>query len=410
MAERTLTFSYIARDATGSRRTGEVSAVDEQAAMREMRKDGLTVIEIHLGRAPIDAEGLLTRDAAKRVKRDDVIDFSAQMSLMLETGVPLGEALGAYVMQTRSGPLRRIIELVTDRITSGVSFSGAIMEFPTVFPNLMVSLIKASEATGRLGSMLGRVSTYMGKDRKTLKQIRGALTYPAVMVTMAISVTVFLVSWVLPRFAKIYESRSAALPTPTRILLDISGFISGNWIALLIGVIVAIVGLVYFRRSEKGRRFIDAFKIHAPVIGPIFTNFYMSRASSTLAELLAAGVSLTDALKIVSGTTNNVHWREFWDQIGESICAGRTMSDVVLGTRLMPPSVAQMIAAGERTGRLPLVLTRVAEVAEEEMDEAIKTGTQLIEPIMITFMGVLIGGIAIALLLPIFTISSVMTQ
>lgn len=410
MAERIFTYSYAARDVAGARRTGEINAASENDAVRALRKEGLTVTAIRLGRAPVDAEEVLTREAARRVRRDDVIDFSAQLCVMLETGVPLAEALGAYVEQSRSSHLRRIIELVSDRITSGVSFSAAIVQFPRVFPKLMVSLIQASEATGTLGAMLGRVAEYMGKERKTVKQIRGALTYPAMMVTMAIAVTSFLIAWVLPKFAAIYESRSATLPAPTRFVLGFSHLISNHWILIVSGLAVAIVALTLFWRSPRGRRFFDMLKIRTPVIGPIYTNFYLSRAASTLAELLSAGVSLTDALRIVPGTTNNALWRAMWSDIDDAIRTGKPMHDVIQRSNLTPASVTQMIAAGERTGRLPKVLKRLADVAEQRMEESIKTGTQLIEPVMIIFMGALIGGIAMALLLPIFTISSVMTQ
>ncbi|RMD62113.1 MAG: type II secretion system F family protein [Planctomycetota bacterium] len=410
MAERTLTFSYTARDAAGGRRSGEVEALSEQEAIRLLRKEGLIVTDIRLGKAPLDAEAVLLKQAARRVKRDEVIDFSAQLSVMLDTGVPLADALHAYVAQTKSTHLKRIVELVTDRITSGVSFSGAIRQFPRVFPQIMVSLIQASEATGTLGSMLGRVSEHMGRERKTIKQIRGALTYPLFMVTMALGVSVFLITWVLPKFAKIYESRSAALPMPTQIVLGISTFVGEHGVALALGAAGLVTALAFFRRSEKGRATIDRLKIKAPIVGPIFTNFYLSRAASTLSELLGAGVSLPDALEIVAGVTDNTHWRRMWRDIDESIREGKTMSDVVMQSSLMPPSVAQIIAAGERTGKLPKVLDRVARIAQEEMDQAIKTGTQLIEPVMIVVMGALIGGIAIALLLPIFSISQIMTQ
>jgi len=410
MAERALTFSYTARDASGGRRCGEVEAVSEQEAIRQLRREGLVVTEIRLGKAPLDAETVLLKQASRRVGRDEVIDFSAQLSVMLETGVPLADALEAYVAQTKSTHLKRIVELVTDRITSGVSFSGAIRQFPRVFPQIMVSLIQASEATGTLGSMLGRVAEHMGRERKTIKQIRGALTYPMFMVTMALAVSVFLITWVLPKFAKIYESRSAALPLPTRIVLGLSDFVGANALMLALGAGALAAAFALFRKSDRGRTLIDGFKIKAPVIGPIYTNFYLSRAASTLSELLGAGVSLPDALEIVAGVTENVHWRRMWKDIDASIREGKTMSDVVMQCSLVPPSVAQIIAAGERTGKLPTVLDRVARIAQEEMDQAIKTGTQLIEPVMITVMGALIGGIAIALLLPIFSMSQVITQ
>lgn len=403
-------YNYQARDSKGRPQAGVIDAGGEAEALRRLRSDGLTVTDVRLSSELVDVEKIRTQQAARAVKREDVIAFSAQLSVMLDTGVPLSEALKAFLSQSRLGGFRRVVEVVADRIHSGVSFSASIAEFPRVFPPIMISLLRASEASGALGSMLGRVSDYLGKDRRTLKQIKGALTYPAVMVTMAFVVTAFLVSWVLPRFARIYQSRSAKLPTPTRLLLAVSGFVEENWIALVCGAAVFAVCAVFFGRSARGRRTLDWAKLNTPVIGPIYRNFYLSRAARTLGTLLASGVTLPHAVKIVRGVTDNVYWRDLWQRMDDAINSGRTVADVVLETPLAPPSVAQMVAAGERTGRLPQVLERVANVCEADLEESIKTGTQMIEPLVITFMGALIGGIAIALLLPIFTMSKVIAH
>ncbi len=403
-------YNYKARDPRGQVQAGVVDASDEASALKRLRTDGLTVTDIRITSEIINVEQVRAKQAAKSVGRDEVIAFSSQLSVMLDTGVPLSDALDAFLTQAKETPFAKIVQIVADRINSGVSFSQSLTEFPKVFPPLMMSLIQASEATGALGGMLGRASVYLGKDRKTIKQIRGALTYPAVMVGMAVLVTVFLVGWVLPRFAKIYESKSAALPTPTRILLDVSDFVTGNWAILLTGVFVATASIVFAMHTDRGRRLIDTCKIRAPIFGPIFTNFYVSRSTRTLGTLLDAGVTLTDSIRIVRGVTTNMLWDDLWDEVEVSLAEGRTMAECVLNTRLIPPSAGQMIAAGERTGRLPEVLEKIANVTEEDLDESIKTGTQLIEPLVIIFMGFMIGGIAIALLLPIFTMGSMMAK
>jgi type IV pilus assembly protein PilC len=234
--------------------------------------------------------------------------------------------------------------------------------------------------------------------------------YPAVMLAMAVSVTIFLVAWVLPRFAKIYEARSATLPTPTRVLMSISEAITTHWSLMLFGLITLIVGLVFGARTERGRYALDWIKLNAPVVGPIFRNFYLSRAMRTFGTLLASGVDVLDAISIVRGVTNNALWERFWADLEREITNGQPLADVILESSLIPPATGQMIAAGDRSGRLPDVLERVAGVCEEDLDEAIRTSTQMIEPLVITFMGVMIGGIAIALLLPIFTMGSVVSK
>lgn len=401
-------YTYEARDPQGNNRTGVLEAESEQEAVRSLRAEGLTITNIHVGKGTVDPNRVLTDQAAKRVKREEVIAFSSQLAVMLETGVPLSEALGAYLAQSRSTGLRRIVEIVTERVHSGMSFSAAISQFPRVFPTLMVSLMRASEATGAMGPMLSRVADYLGRERRTVKQIRGALTYPMAMVTLAIGVTVFLVAWVLPKFAKIYESRSAALPTPTRILLNVSDFLTNNWLSLALGVAGVVVMLSIIRGASQGRRAIDWLKINSPVIGPIFTNFYLSRAARTLGTLLAAGVTLPEAVRITRGVTGNTLWDDLWDEMEQAMTSGKPIGEVALSSPMLPASAAQMIASAEKSGRLGEVLERIGAVAEEDLDEAVKTGTQMIEPLMITFMGALIGGIAIALLLPIFTMGSAM--
>lgn len=403
-------YSYRVLDDQGEQKIGSIEAASRDEAIHKLRQERNTVIELHDGAAPVDLESMRVRHAARTVKREEVIAFSAQVAVMLETGVPLIDALNAYTSNARSGGLKRVMTAVQESVQSGASFSSAIGAFPRVFPNLMVSLMRASEASGKMGLMLRRVADYLAKERRTTRQIKGALTYPTAMIGMALAVTVFLVIWVLPRFARIYESRSATLPTPTRIVMAISNVLIGHWPIILAAIGALVGGFIALRATSRGRIAIDWVKLHAPVVGPMFTQFYLTRATRTLATLLAAGVTLVDAVKIVRGVTDNALWLRLWEHIHDAITGGYTIAEVVTQSKLIPPHIAQMIAAGERTGKLPETLDRIAEVTEQDLDEAIKNGTQMIEPIMITVMGALIGGLAIALLLPIFSIGSAMTH
>ncbi len=405
------TFAFRARDGRGAVVAGTVEAPDQIEALRRLRSEGKTVTDIREGSAPVNVNALLARQAARRVSPDEVVAFSAQMAVMLQTGVPLADAMRAYLKQSRrAGGLPRVIDTVSTRINGGASFSTSIADFPRVFPSLAVSLIKASEATGRLGEMLGRVAEYIGKERDTRRQVKGALMYPAVMLTMALSVTTFLVLWVLPKFAKIYDSRAAALPRPTRMLLDFSGAVMSNWLGLALAGAALAAGLWFSARSARGRRAIDWMKVRLPVIGPVYANFYLTRAARTLGTLLGGGITLLEAIRIVRGVTDNCQWSDLWDQMEQSLRAGGGLSDVVVDSPLIPPAAAQMIAAGERSGRLPDVLARIADQSEKQFDVVIKAATQMIEPAVITVMGLMIGGIAIALLLPIFTIGNVIAH
>jgi type IV pilus assembly protein PilC len=403
-------FTYNARDYHGQPVAGTIDARSQSEALRLLDRDGKTVIDIHLGTKNIDAEEIRVRHAAGTVRREEVISFAGQLSVMLETGVPLADALDAFVKSSKSGGLRNVTEVIADRIHSGVPFSGAIHEFPRVFPNLMVSLMRASEASGKMGEMLARVSDYLAKERRTARQIKGALTYPMVMITLAVAVTGFLVTWVLPRFARIYASREAGLPRPTKVLLASSEFILLNWISILIAFGILVSGLLFFRATPRGRRAIDTLKLKAPVLGPMYRLFYLTRATRTLGTLLASGVPLLDAVRIVRDVTENTLWTDLWLRMEHAMTGGQTIAQVVTESWLIPPPVAQMIAAGERSGRLPEVLDKIAKASETDLDEAVKAASQLIEPAMIIFMGATIGGIAIALLLPIFNVANVMAH
>jgi len=408
------TYQYKARDERGRPVSASVQAANEFDARRAVQRDGSVVTEIALVEEVVNVDEIRTRFAARRVKRDEVIALTSQLGVMLETGVPLSHALDAFIEQSRRRSRRAnlapVMIDVAARIAGGEPFSRALNRFPRVFPRLMISLMEAAEVSGSMGAMLGRISGYLGKERKIVKQIKGALAYPILMLSLAFGITAFLVTWVLPRFAKIYESREAALPTVTRIILNISNFTTAHWKPLVAGAVALVIGAAVFRTTKFGRRCIDRFKIGAPVIGPMFTLFYLTRATRTLGTLLAAGVPVLEAVRIVRGVTGNVLWQDLWTSIEETVTAGRRMSEVLLVSNLVPPSAAQMLAAGEDSGRLSQVMARVAETSEDDLDNAVKTATQLIEPAMIIIMGATIGFVAIALLLPIFSVASTMSN
>jgi len=412
-------FKYKARTDRGEARAGVIEAETKAAAAQQLRAQGLVPTEISLATRLVDSDAVLTQQAARKVKGEEIVAFANQLAVMIDTGVPLAEAIRAYTEQSRGGPLGRIAGarggplgriagVLSDRIAAGVSFSAAIAEHPGVFPRLMVSLVRASEASGSMGTMLQRVAAYLGNEMRTRRQIRGALIYPMIMLVMGLSVTGFLISWVLPRFASIYEGRDAALPKPTQILLNLSGWVTTNWALLLLAIIALVGAAVLARGTQTGRRLVDRVLLGAPVIGAIFRNFYLTRVARTLATLLASGVQLKEALGIVRGVSASPQWDDFLLHLDQSIDGGRSISDAVLDSPLIPPSFAQMIAAGERTGHLAESLERVADVAEEQFEDSVGAGTQLIEPVMIIAMGSVIGAVAVALLLPIFTMGSAM--
>lgn len=401
-------FSYQARDARGNLVSGVVNAESIHDASRSLRNDGKYVLDVTPGIRREDEsliESLKISEAARRVKREEVIDLCHQLSVMLEAGVPLSQALEAFNSNARGGDFRRVTSIVADEVNNGASLSSAMSRWPRAFPTLLLSLVEASEASGTMAMMLGRVSTYLGKELKTVRQIRGALTYPCVMMVMALGVTVFLMTGVLPRFAAIYANRSAALPGPTKIMLAISGTFQQHWQIMMISLIVLAITLTLALRQPFGRRILDWLKLNLPILGPMYTKLYITRSSRTMATLLAAGVDMLETIRITRGVTPNVYYQDMWNDVTTSLEQGKQLSVALREGELMPGNIVQMIAAGEYSGKLGKVLERIGEVAEDELDEAVSKTTQFIEPAMITIMGVVIGFVSIAMLLPIFTIS-----
>jgi type IV pilus assembly protein PilC len=407
------TYAYKARDGSGQVVTGQVIAGSAEEVGAKLRSEGKYVLSVSdnamRASAMLDEKQVRRNEAAKRVRREDVIAFCQQLSVMLETGVPLTEALDAFCEQTPRKEFRQVLTILRDEVYGGEKFSSAMARWPRVFPNMMVSLMKASEASGTMAMMLGRIGEYLGKERKTMRQIKGAMSYPAFMMLTGLGMTMFLMAFVLPKFAKIYEMRSASLPLPTKILLSMSEFVTSKWMYYGPTITVACVALFIFVRRPSGRKACDWLRLNFPVLKRMYHQLYITRAARTMATLLSSGVNLLDIINICRGVTNNYYYDRMWSMMEQGIREGHQISDAVFATPFMPRNIASMINSGERSGRLAEVMERIAAFSEEELDAAVKTATSFVEPIMIMFMGVVVGGVAMALLLPIFSMGKVMS-
>ena len=402
-------FAYQARDGAGALTSGVMAAESESVAQRLLRQDGKFVVKIKPTSQAADDDAPFTLEqAARHVKRDEVIYFTHQMSIMIQTGVSISEALESVAEQATSEPFRAILNDVAQQVNTGTSLSQALSRHERVFGHLMISLIQASEASGTMGLMLERISAYLTKERQTIRKIRGALMYPIFMLFMAIGVTVFLLIFVLPRFSRIYEGRGASLPTPTRLLIATSDWMINSWY-IWVGSIVAltIVGL-YLRTIPAGRRFYDHLKLNTPVIGSLFRQLYVTRATQTMGTMISAGVPMLEMIHITRRVTRNVFFQELWDRVDARLQQGSQLSEAIYDSTLIPKSISRMISSGERAGRLGQTMERIASFSEVDFDESVRRSTQFIEPIMIVVMGLIVGSVAISLLLPIFSIGRVM--
>lgn len=405
-------YTYRARDQKGVLVEGTINAESQALASKELRAEGKYVLDLTRGVQKVDdakAEEIRSAAAARRVSRAEVIEFCHQISVMLESGVALGEALEAFNTMSQNSAFNRISRAVQDEVNSGASLSSAMARWPRVFPNITITLIEASEASGTMGMMLGRVAAYMSKEAKTSRQIRSALTYPIVMIFLSLSITLFLITVVLPRFATIYQGKQDVLPVPTKILLGLSNFVQGNWLFVALACISITGMLVMIPRLKSGRQGIDWLKLHMPIIGPMYRHLFITRIARTMSTLIVSGVNLLEAVQITRGITNNFYFRNLWDNVAFDLEQGQSLAKAIGQSQLIPPNVVRMIAAGEQTGRLGPVLDQIGTTSEEHLDEAVEKSTQFMEPAMIAIMGAVVGFVAIAMLLPIMTISRAVT-
>jgi len=400
------TYAYQVRDPSGKFLSGALAAGSVDEATRALRQDGSTVISVH-EQAGGAARAL---GGTKKVRRDDVIYFASQLAVMVDTGVPLDEALDAIAEGTDHSGVEALVRDLSGKVKAGTEFSAALEDHPKVFSRLFISLMRASEASGTMGAMLQRVSEYLTSERDTRKKIKGALIYPACMLGFCVLVVAGLLIFVLPRFEKIYAGKGAILPAPTRALLALSNGLVNYWPFVLAGLIGAGVGLYFYLRSDGGRLLVDTLRVRVPVLGAMYRKAYLARSLRTMATMVSTGVSMLDGLEITAQVAGNHLYARIWRGLAERVKEGATLSDELLRCDLIPRTVTQMVHAGERTGKLDVVMNRVADYCESDLAVAVKSITSLIEPAMIIVMGLVVGGIAMALLLPIFSISKVVAH
>jgi len=402
-------FTYTARDQSGQPVAGTVTAANVAEVLQQIRSEGRYPVSVK----PADEPGQpaeIPTGANIKISRADVIQFSTQLAVMVETGVTLSEALDCIVKQAEKPSFRTLVSDIASQLQAGNSLSVALSRHPRSFPRLFIALIRASEKSGMLPKLLHRATEYLRDEQQIVRKVKGALTYPAIMFTFAVTTTTFLLTFVLPRFTIIYASKKAALPVPTKILMTVSDFLVGHWVGLLVGLVVAVVSLAVYLQTESGARGWHYAQLHMPLFGKLYRKLHLSRGLRMVGTMCGAGVNLLDCVTTAHDLCPNTHFRDLWKRAGEDIQAGRQLSEPLFESPLVPRSVSQMIFSAEKSGKLGSVMEQVAGFAEEELKEQITSMTRYIEPLMIVLMGLIIGGISLALLLPIFSISKVMAS
>jgi type IV pilus assembly protein PilC len=402
------TFAYSARDSAGAPLNGTLVAESATHAGQMIRAEGKYPTSIRP--AGIGAEPNRIGPRGKRMSRKDLIHVGTQLAIMIDTGVTLSESLECIATQSEKPNVKKILQEVCQDVRAGLDFSTAMQKHPRAFPRLFVALITASEKSGMMAKLLHRATNYLRDEHETIRRVRGALTYPAIMLGFALTTTTFLLAFVLPRFTAIYAAKKAALPVPTLILMAVSNFIVTQWPLILLGLGTLATGVFLLLRHPRGARAFDYVQLHFPLLGPMFRKLYLSRGLRLVGTLAGGGVSLVDGVNTAQNLCRNSYFKNLWDEVSRQIQAGKQFSEPLFADPLVPRSVSQMLHSAERSGKLAQVMEQVAGYAEEELKHSIADMTRYIEPIMIAIMGGIIGSVVLALMLPIFTISKVIVR
>ncbi|PQO25975.1 type II secretion system F family protein [Blastopirellula marina] len=393
------TFAYQAKDKLGNIHDSSIDADSMEEARSVLASDGLQLLSIEE-----ESSGGFSFGGS-RITKHDIIYMTSQLSVMIETGINLSTALDGIASQEKNDALKKLILGLKKEVEGGEDFSSVLAKYPKYFDQTYIALIRASEQTGLMGEMLEKVAVYLRKEAETKGKIRAALAYPAVMILLACGVTIFLLTFVLPKFEPLFNRKGVKLPGPTVFMMTASDFLLNYWMYWIPALVASIVAFFLFKRSETGKKVIDTVKLNVPIIGPMVRKVTIARSLNTLGTLVRSDVPMLQSLELTSQVCNNANYSQLWRNVIDAVTSGSQIHESLRKSQLFPATIVQMIAAGEETGRLDDVLEKVSTHYEHDVDLSIKTTTSLIEPIMIAVMGVVVGGIALALLMPIFSLS-----
>ena len=401
-------YQYRVRTDTGGIVKGEILAATVDEATARIRQQGKGYL-LDISPALTAGQGILKKIREFRIELGpglkDVFTFTRQLSVMIKAGVNVRAAIEGIAEQTSNPKFRKVLIGIREDLEEGKPFSEALKKYPKLFSPLYINMVKASEMSGSFGKMLERIAVYLHHKIRTRSMVRGAMVYPLIIAFMAIVTTIFLLTFVLPKFTMLFAGKENLLPKPTKMLLAASAFLRGYWY-IVVGVVAALIaGFIYFIHTPFGRAKWDTFKLKIPLLGRIFQSLCITRSLQTMGEMVNAGVPMLETLKITAQVSGNVLYNQMWMQVFQSVKSGKKIAAPLARSTLLPRNVVQMISAGEESGNLGEVLTDVSEYYDQELQNTIKAATSMIEPLMIVVMGFLVGFIAMSVILPIFKMS-----
>ena len=396
-------FEWEGRTVKGEVKYGALTAGSELELRTVIRREGIILVKSKEKKEEKTGRYSLR----KKVKQAHIGVFTRQLATMITSGLPLVQSLEALSQQLDDGNLRLIVKNIKQKIEEGVRFADALRDYPKCFDDLYINLILAGEEGGNLESVLMRIASYIEKTEKLKKKVKSALIYPASIITVAIAVVMILLLFVIPVFEGMFSSFGKALPAPTQMVINLSKFVKSSIHFIIAGVIVGVFLLRRYYRTDVGARQLDALLLRVPVLGLLLKKASLARVTRTLSTLLSSGIAILDSLVIVAKTAGNKVIEEALVTARTHISQGRSISEPLKESGVFPPMVIQMIQVGETTGALDAMLNKVADFYEDDVDEAVTNLTALLEPALMVFLGIVLGGLIVAMYLPIFQLGSV---
>ncbi len=399
------TYLWEGRTVRGELKKGEVDIADEATLRAQLRRKGFKSVVVK--QKPRDLLESIPFFKGK-VKEKDVVIFARTFATMINAGMPIVQCLEMLGSQEPNKVFKKMILTIKEDIEGGSTLSEAMKKYPDTFDDLFVNLVAAGEAGGILDKILARLSAYLEKASKLKSKVKGAMTYPASVLGISVAVVSLLLLKVIPVFQNMFEGMGRALPAPTQFLVDASHFMRSYVLFMVAGVVVVVFLFRKYYKTENGRLVIDKLVLMSPVFGPLLKKVAVAKFSRTLSTMLSSGVPIIEGLDIVSKTAGNKIIENAIMETRKSISEGKTISEPLMDSGIFPSMVVQMIAVGENTGALDTMLSKIADFYDDEVDTAVDAMTALLEPFMMVFLGTVVGGMIIAMYLPIFTMASAM--
>lgn len=401
-------FKYTAKDERGNTVKGELSAENKTGALSVLREKGFLVLKLDQvnKKSSLFSSSSLGSFGKKKVPLEEVVVFTRQLATLTAAGIPVMNALGILAEQTQNPTFKASLTDARDKVNTGSSLSEAFEKHRHIFSEFFVNMVKAGESSGMLDDVLERVASYLEKTSALRKKIKSAMIYPLVVSIMAVAISLVMIFYVIPVFEDIFSGFGAELPGPTQFLIDLSHNVRDNSLIFFVVSAAVIVAIKLYASSSVGRKTLDKIKLRLPVFGELTTKASISRFSRTLSTLIKSGVSILNALEIVAKTSENVVLEENINRVRQSVKEGDSIAGPMEKGGIFPPLVTRMIAVGEKTGEMEQMLVKIADFYDEQVNTMVEGLTSLLEPLIIAFLGIVIGGIVICMFMPIFQLSS----